>query len=96
MTEPFNSKRVIAEDLSDDYLEVWMTNDGEQGAQVFTGYDSYIGKVFYVKWDDSIRIYKERFAFLHETSEFLENMGFELYDVTRTPPPRLKPGVLRA
>lgn len=82
MMGQMSSKWIMTEELNEEYQEVWMTDDGEQGAVVSTGYDPVIGSgVFYVEWDNGIMRYIEQFPFLHEAHEFLEAKGFELYEV---------------
>lgn len=82
MMGQMGNKRIMAEELNEEYQEVWATPDGEQGAVVSTGYDHVIGSgVFYVEWDNGIMHYLEQFPFLHEADEFLEAKGFELYEV---------------
>ena len=77
-----SNKRIMAEELNEEYQEAWLTDGGEQGAMVSTGYDPVLkGGVFYVEWDNGIMRYTEWFVFLHEVHEFLEAKGFELYEV---------------
>ena len=82
MAGQMSNKWIMAEELNEEYQETWMTDDGEQGAVVSTGYDHVIDSgVFYVEWDNGIMRYTEWFPFLHEAHEFLEAKGFELYEV---------------
>lgn len=82
MIGQMGNKRIMAEELNEEYQEFWATPDDEQGAVVSTCYDHVIDSgVFYVEWDNGIMRYLEQFPFLHEAHEFLEAKGFELYEV---------------